>query len=123
MSPLKPPAMRRAPHVLVDALKTPDGAPRGLPDDLTDLNDWFLQPLSPATTKIEQNRVNARRRPWDGIDPLRTQQLNVDIPTILHAKLRWIAQSTYGATVRGFVIDALEAAIEKALADLDGGKG
>lgn len=117
MSPAKPPAMRRAPHVLVDDLKTPEGAPRGLPDDLTALNDWFLQPLSPATTKIEQNRRNANRRPWDEIDPLRTQQLNVDIPTILHAKLRWVVQSTYGLTMRQFIIEALESAVERSLKD------
>lgn len=87
---------------------------RALADDLNTLDDWLVQPATPEALGIEGKR-GPERRPWDEIDPHRTQQLNVYIPTILHAKLRWVVQSEYGLSMKDVVIRALEEAVERAL--------
>ena len=114
MSAPEAPKMRRAPMRTNDSFGTPSEPPRALADDLDALDDWLLHPVSPEATGIADVQAPLRR-PWDKIDEHRTQQLNVYIPTILHAKLRWVIQSTYGATLKDFVTQALDEAVERSL--------
>jgi hypothetical protein len=82
---------------------------------LTALDAWVVAPLSPETTGVAAPARPAR--PWDGVDESRTAQLNVDIPARLHAKLRWVVQQQYGATVKIFVTAAISAAVDQAIKD------
>lgn len=105
------PKMRRA-------LPRPAVTPASAEDALAVLEDWVVMPLAPEATGVEAAPEPRRpARPWDGIDPGRLQQLNVDIPTVLHAKLRWAVLSTYGLSMKKFVADALEVAVAKALGE------
>lgn len=109
MSTTTAPKMRRA-------LPRPVTAPEGAAAVLAALEDWAVEPLAPEATGVDAPAgLRRASRPWDGIDPSRLQQLNVDIPTVLHARLRWAVQSTYGLTLKRFVSDALDAAVTKAL--------
>ena len=112
--------MRRVPPRLTDA----SGPAYEPVKALAALDDWLVEPLSPASTGVETKTALTKKvaRPWDTLDPNRQHPLNADIPAVLHAKLRWVAQSTYGMTMKKVIVQALEEAVEKALKEMgDGG--
>jgi hypothetical protein len=81
---------------------------------LAALDEWAMQPLTPEATGVAAV-APVPPRPWHNVDPGRIQQLNVDVPAALHAKLRWIGQTTYGLSMRQYIVEVLEKAVEASL--------
>jgi len=107
--------MRRSPLPTTAAPEAAGATSRDPQRALTALGDWSMAPLSPETTGVAAPARPAR--PWDGVAEGQTAQMNVEIPARLHAKLRWLVQQTYGATVKTFVTAAIAAAVDQAIKD------
>lgn len=53
--------------------------------------------------------------PWEELSEDATQAYNVDLPAVLHCKLKWLGNMTWDSSMRKIVIQALEAEAERRL--------
>lgn len=80
-------------------------------------NDPVAPVPSPKLTKAPDASHAAVEgaRPRDSVSENELQAYHVMIPKRLHLKLKWIGDTTYGISMRQFILAALEEAAERAL--------
>ena len=71
-----------------------------------------LEPI--LATQARRSPIGAPR-PWIGLDATSKVQCNIDLPRVLHAKLKWLGSTTYGESMTSIVVKALEAETKRRL--------
>lgn len=75
---------------------------------------------SPDVSKVKEKRFiegKGGRHPWDEGDERVIKAFNLRLPEPLHMKLQFIAEHT-PHSIHGFVMEAVEGAVERELEDL-----
>lgn len=62
-------------------------------------------------------------RPWDGLDPRIVKAFQLRLPAPLHAKLKWLGETTAGESTHSIILEAIEQAVARRLADREAGNG
>lgn len=74
----------------------------------------------PEAPKPSKARKKVEPMPWDDANPRIEKKVLLRIPEPLHAKLKYLGETTYGDSMNKIILKALETEVEKRLAERDG---
>jgi hypothetical protein len=87
-----------------------------LPSDFVQAAGTGPTPTVPVLT-AEQSPQAAAVRPWDGLDPRIIKAFQLRLPAPLHAKLKYLGETTAGESSHSIVLEAIEEAVARRLAE------
>ncbi len=96
-----------------------------LPSDFVHGAGTGQTPSVPVVTAAESPHQPpvAPGRPWDGLDPRIIKPFQLRLPAPLHAKLKWLGETTAGESCHSIILEAIEDAVSRRLAEREAGKG